>query len=113
MPTAQIRARRLAQLQAQGGGGGGPSRGGLPSGMGEGPGGGGPGGEKKSQEQIEAERRAEEEQLRVIMSSVLEPAARERRKSCRFRPRLALLARPRRSHTDSAVRSVTRLVPPA
>ncbi|CED82528.1 Apoptosis-related protein/predicted DNA-binding protein [Phaffia rhodozyma] len=71
-----IRARRLAQLQAQGGGGGGGGRGG----MGGPPSGGAPGqgGKQLSQEEQEAQRRAEEEQLRTIMATVLEPAARER-----------------------------------
>lgn len=49
---------------------GGPSMGG--------PGGGG-GGEGQSREEQEAKQRAEEEQMRTIMASVLEPEARERR----------------------------------
>jgi hypothetical protein len=46
-----------------------------------GPGGGGPGGEGQSREEQEAKQRAEDEQMRTIMASVLEPEARERRTS--------------------------------
>lgn len=77
VPAAAIRSRRLAQLQSQGGGGGGPSRGPPPS---SGGGGGeqGGNGEQMSQEAQQQKQRAEEEQLRTIMSTLLEPAARER-----------------------------------
>jgi hypothetical protein len=80
----EIRARRMAQLQASGGGGGGGgggARGGPPMGGPGGPGGGGPGGEGQSREEQEAKQRAEDEQMRTIMASVLEPEARERRTS--------------------------------
>lgn len=42
-------------------------------------GGGGAGGEGQSREEQEAKQRAEDEQMRTIMASVLEPEARERR----------------------------------
>lgn len=80
--AGEIRARRMAQLQASGGGGGGgggSSRGGPPMGGPGGAGGGGPGGgEGQSREEQEAKQRAEDEQMRTIMASVLEPEARER-----------------------------------
>lgn len=68
---------------------GGPSMGG--------PGGGG-GGEGQSREEQEAKQRAEEEQMRTIMASVLEPEARERRES----PSLPVISLPRLSVTSVA-----------
>ena len=77
--TAAIRAKRLAQLQSQGGGGGGPSRGPPPSTGGQGGMGGEGGGQGgESQEEQLQKQRQEEEQLRGIMATLLEPGARER-----------------------------------